>query len=268
MDVRPVLAPGEPVGYVRKHIPAPRHDRHQHPELELNLVVSGHLSYLVGSRRVDLGPRSLFWLFPGESHVLFKKDPEVAFYLGVWNPEFIRDLVGRGGPSALTARERPDAMRVLPLKAFRSLCALCDEVATVSGPGAPWAHGHLLFRAWTAFEAVAAGETEEVDPRVARAVRVMTEGEEDLSIEHMARGLDLTPDHLQKLFRKQMGLSLSDFREKTRLDRVARLMEGRNTDLTAAALAAGFGSYSAFHRAFRRNHGVSPREFYRRVEMP
>jgi transcriptional regulator GlxA family with amidase domain len=61
-----------------------------------------------------------------------------------------------------------------------------------------------------------------------------------------------------------MGLSLIEYRNRLRLDRVdAMLAKGRMT-LLQAALAAGFGSYAQFHRVFRGVRRMTPREFLRR----
>src|SRR5918995_1783331 len=43
---------------------------HRHAELELNLVVRGTATYLLGERRYALTPGTLTWLFPGQDHVL------------------------------------------------------------------------------------------------------------------------------------------------------------------------------------------------------
>lgn len=58
-------------GRVERHVAAHGSPRgHRHAELELNLVVRGRASYLLGERRYDMTPGTLTWLFPGQDHVL------------------------------------------------------------------------------------------------------------------------------------------------------------------------------------------------------
>jgi AraC-like DNA-binding protein len=61
-----------------------------------------------------------------------------------------------------------------------------------------------------------------------------------------------------------MGLSLVEYRNRLRLDRVDALIGKGGTTLLQAALASGFGSYAQFHRVFRGVRRMTPREFLRR----
>ena len=52
------------------------------------------------------------------------------------------------------------------------------------------------------------------------------------------------------------------YRTRLRLLRFVALVDSGRHNLLAAALAAGFGSYSQCHRAFRRTFGCMPRAFF------
>ncbi|HXU64750.1 MAG TPA: helix-turn-helix domain-containing protein, partial [Polyangia bacterium] len=54
------------------------------------------------------------------------------------------------------------------------------------------------------------------------------------------------------------------YRNRLRLDRFWLLVDGGRPSLLEAALAAGFGSYAQFHRVFRAQRHVTPREYLRR----
>lgn len=70
------------------------------------------------------------------------------------------------------------------------------------GQWSGWAHGHLLHRAWEAFEKTSPGKKAEVDPRVAQALQVLCGEGNDFAIAELARPLEITPGHLQSLFQK------------------------------------------------------------------
>jgi AraC-like DNA-binding protein len=58
-----------------------------------------------------------------------------------------------------------------------------------------------------------------------------------------------------------MGTTLTDYRTRLRLLRLIERVDA-GSSLLAAALEAGFGSYSQCHRAFTRVFGCTPRRFF------
>src|SRR5919106_3090346 len=68
---------------------------HRHAELEVNLVVRGTASYLLGERRYELTAGTLTWLFAGQEHVLVDESTDHALWWAVFRP----DLVARTATS-------------------------------------------------------------------------------------------------------------------------------------------------------------------------
>lgn len=89
------------------------------------------------------------------------------------------------------------------------------------------------------------------------------------------RGKDLavefgvSPGHLARAFKREMGLSLVDYRNRKRIDRFwdALRRRGRAYSLKQAAFDAGFGSYAQFNRIHKKLLGVGPRLGARRTEL-
>lgn len=77
----------------------------------------------------------------------------------------------------------------------------------------------------------------------------------------LAGELAISPGHLTRVFRTEMGVSLVEYRNRLRIERFFGLVERGGDNLLAAALAAGFGSYAQFHRVFRKVVGTTPREY-------
>jgi two-component system response regulator YesN len=84
---------------------------------------------------------------------------------------------------------------------------------------------------------------------------------EELSREDIANHVYLSPDYLTRVFKKETGLSISDFVVHQRLDLAAGLLT--NTDLSVAAVAAkvGYTNFSHFSRIFKKYMGISPAEY-------
>ncbi len=83
---------------------------------------------------------------------------------------------------------------------------------------------------------------------------------EPLSSEIIAEACGGSAAHLARRFRARKGESLMAFVRGRRLEVAAASLAKDNVDLAQLALASGFGSQSAFTRAFSRAFGVSPGE--------
>jgi methylphosphotriester-DNA--protein-cysteine methyltransferase len=94
--------------------------------------------------------------------------------------------------------------------------------------------------------------------------RALSALEDDLSIsgERLARELGVSAGHLARSFKREMAMSLVDYRNRVRMARFFEAIQGEGDcrTLHGAARAAGFGSYAQFHRTYRKFHGAPPRD--------
>jgi AraC-like DNA-binding protein len=128
----------------------------------------------------------------------------------------------------------------------------------------------LLREAWAAFaQARDSPQGTHLHPAVERACRWLCEHAADPladDLEHLAKRAGCSRPWLSRLFKQQLGMSLTEFRQRQRLRLfIERIGRGNRFSLTEAAYAAGFGCYSQCFRAFRQSMGCSPAEYLRRV---
>jgi AraC-like DNA-binding protein len=97
-------------------------------------------------------------------------------------------------------------------------------------------------------------------PQVVRAVQMLGR-DPTLSGSHLAKALGMSASSLGRQFTKELGMSIVDYRNHLRLDRFFALVDPRGGNLLQAALDAGFGSYTQFHRVFRAKYEVSAKDF-------
>jgi len=98
-------------------------------------------------------------------------------------------------------------------------------------------------------------------PAVATAVQ-MLEKDPSLSGAKIAKQLKVSLSRFARVFKLEMGTSLVDYRNQLRLEHFMTLVDSGGNNLLEAALAAGFGSYSQFHRVFWALRGKSPRQYF------
>jgi len=89
----------------------------------------------------------------------------------------------------------------------------------------------------------------------------------ELSVHSIAHALQLSPDHLSRLFRTE-PVPLSRWIWKQRLDACRRDLADprwREQGISDIAFSWGFNTAAHFSRSFREEYGVSPREWRREV---
>ncbi len=77
----------------------------------------------------------------------------------------------------------------------------------------------------------------------------------------LARELRVSTSQLSTVFREQAGVSLTQYRNRLRIERFFTEVEPSGGNLLQAAFHAGFGSYPQFHRVFRELLDATPRDY-------
>lgn len=88
-----------------------------------------------------------------------------------------------------------------------------------------------------------------------------------LPLAQLGREVGLSPSQLCKRFKKETGLTLSEYRLRRRIERAKTLLLNRQVRVCEAAFEAGFGSIPHFNRAFRRVTGCAPSEYRRQTAV-
>jgi AraC-like DNA-binding protein len=243
---------------------------HRHRELEFNLMLRGRAACAVNDRRYELRPGVLAWLFAEHSHLLLQQSDDFEMWVAVFRPKLVHSLARTPESTELCAANPAGSFcRQLPVDSFRRLDQLCRNVSAAAND--PPRHnaglGYLLLEAWNIYQAsknALAGA--ELHPAVERLAQFLSSDRRDDEFDKLAHDSGLSASRLGRLFKQQMGLSVAEFRNRQRIQRFIDLYgTGQRKTVLRAALEAGFGSYTQFHRIFSNITGYSPREHQRRV---
>lgn len=260
------LPPGHH-GWIRLAEPRGRlHHWHHHAEPEFNLVLRGSARYLLSDRRYELGRHGLVWLFPGQEHLLVDMSEDFACWIGVVRPEPLRAASGAGPRYAdLLAADPPGGFcRHLAPGDAAFLDRLCRDLEGAGGDDAPRLNAgltYLFLAAWDRFRAAGAVGGEALHPALEQAVALLAR-EPGADLDRLCAAAGATRWHLARLFRRELGTTLTAWRTRARIERALALRR-RHPRLgwLRLALDAGFGSYAQFHRAFTSATGVPPRRW-------
>lgn len=83
---------------------------------------------------------------------------------------------------------------------------------------------------------------------------------ESLTSESVARDFKISTSTLGHLFTREMGISFHKYVNRCRLQEARKLI-AMQIPMERVSAQVGFGDYSAFYRAFKREYGISPKEF-------
>jgi AraC-like DNA-binding protein len=244
----------------------PRPDRHN--EIEVNLLKSGSLTYLLGGHRITIAARRLavFWAAIPHQIVDFHGE-ETYFVVTVPLSAFLAagldlSVVNRVLKGELVIDSDHDA---------------CDE---------------LKFQQWEQ-------ELREGDPRSEQAVRLEVQARlvrlarvvskrrtprypeptlsradqlacyiarnyhQPLTAEQIAAANGLHANYAMNLFRRAFGTTMSTFITQHRISHAQRSLVTTDDPIVSIAFGAGFQSLSRFNEAFKAACGCSPRQYRR-----
>jgi AraC-like DNA-binding protein len=241
---------------------------HTHRELELNLVTKGIGNYIVNNASYSLGPGTLLWLFPGQRHVLMDCSPQLEMWIAVFRPELVNRFCTNSACVLTSINQRKVFIGIiLPLEMHYINNIIID--ISESQHDKEYINsglGYLLRRTWSAFEkSTNAIGKEYLHPAVVRMMGLMSLSKLDEPLSDLAEQSGLSHSRLSRIFKEQTTQSLSEFRDRIRLERFCRIYQDKsNINMLDCAYEAGFGSYAQFYRIFKKHLLINPANYWKK----
>ena len=263
---------------------------HQHAELEINLVVRGSVTYVIGKGRYKFHQGECLWLFPGQPHRCIDRSADALYYVVSFKPSLIARTCHLEENSILK-KSRPPKNAVLhtmvPPAKFGLIRGIMDtlveggfdsdtlnrEVGYGLTTGFRYEHSqpdllnsglaHILQLAW---DCQLASSTERRDTPlhspVLKVLEILRKERECESVDELARKCGVSASYLSRAFKQEVGVPISRYRNTMRLERFweIRNKATRHMTLSEAVYEAGFGSYSQFSKIYRATFGRCPQE--------
>jgi AraC-like DNA-binding protein len=257
---------------------------HRHLDLEINYVLTGPMTYLLGGRMVELPLRRICLLWGGVPHQMVRS-PQAAEVIWItiplnivmrWGlPEtlirpllttgFLEDAAPREGDFDLLSqwlddlpgrgergKDRPpeEAVQRIVLLEIEARLRRFDRGLP---PSPPFVLARSEVKAAHSDKGIAAVET--------MASFITRNFAEEIGVPQIAEAAYLHPNYAMTLFRQHTGMTLSQYLTLQRVAHAQRLLSVSDLPIHEIALQSGFGSVSRFYEAFRHHTGTSPRRF-------
>ena len=231
---------------------------HSHDAIEFNLVIAGQGVLFLDRAEYELSPGVLVWLLPNQSHRLLPGPDLTMWVFSCPSDRCERDLLDDVARHPRRVLAREDAITLDRL--FAHISQDADEPGLYRA-GLDYALRTARHLSVSGAEAAAPPP----HPAVITALRVLREQPDIPNAGALAAKCGVSQDYLRELLVDQTGRGFVEWRNRSRLERF-QILYPESDDLLTAALDAGFGSYTQFHRVFSETVGVTPGEWVKGPE--
>ena len=229
--------------------------RHAHESAYFGLVLQGSYREIYEGRTRECGPSTLLFHPAGELHSEQHDDVLVRIFSIELSPAW-RDRL----PEHAAALGTPGCLRSGEL--VRLALRLYEE-SRVDDPVAPLAIEGLMLELLAETCRQGSLPAESRAPRWLRQARDLLNEQyaADLSLETIARSVNVHPTHLCRAFRQHYHCTPGDFVRRLRVDRARQYLAESDTPLAEIALRVGYSDQSHLATAFKRLAGLTPSRF-------
>lgn len=264
------------------NISPPDIDFHQHPFYEIFVFLSGNASYVIEGRTYKLRPGDILLTSNEDIHrpEVYTGKPYERFVIWLSSDffDYIKDF-GDDLSACFTDASSKDYRLIRPSEhRFTKMKRLIDQLDRLredSNMGSKaLTHARIIeflvqiSRAYydTADMVVSISEDISEDNRINQIVTYINEHlSEELSLDQIADAFYLSKFYLSKRFKQYTGLSIYQYIMKKRLT-VARNMLSEGVPVIEACNQCGFGDYSNFLKAFKREFTCTPTSYMKQMQ--
>lgn len=85
--------------------------------------------------------------------------------------------------------------------------------------------------------------------------------DEDISLDTLARRVDLSPIYISKMFKEKLGVNYIEFLTSCRMERAKKLLADPQKSLKEISIDVGYHEPNYFSKVFKKMYDVSPKEY-------
>lgn len=253
---------------------------HYHDFNKIIIFLSGNVTYLIEGKAYKLKPWDILFVSSGEIHKPLIDSEKVYDRIVIWiNHEFIESHTKSGynllNCFGLTRKRKLNILRLDSngLEDIKYTLDKLDETFVSQGFGNEILKNALFLELMVYLNRLFMNtyiyknqQTKDIqyDKTVNCLLDYINKNlNKDLSIDKLSSLFYVSKYYLMHKFKAQTGYTIHNYIQKKRLIKASELIKD-GKPVTEVYLECGFGDYSNFVRAFKKNFGYSPKEYYKK----
>lgn len=250
-------------------------EHHYHDFNKIIIFISGSVTYNIEGRAYRLKPWDILLISSGEVHLPIVDDGSDYERIVLWLDQGFLDNhniddCDLSSCFFIAASEGKNLMRLNAefLGEVKKTLILLEDSCKTAGFGSRILKNSLflqlivqLNRLYLSPEAAVADAAPQVDATIESVIRYIKDNiDEDLSIDALSARFYLSRYYLMHKFKQQTGYTIHSYIMNKRIIKAASLLRN-GMQAYEICFQTGFGDYSSFVRAFKKNTGMSPKQY-------
>ena len=236
------------------------HSHHFHDIYEIYYMVSGRCQYLIDDREYEINMGDVVLIPEGVVHkTKYGEKPHRRLLIECsihFIPETLRERITS---SVFLCRSSRETQQIYELLQKIEAEYKRDDFLTQESLKS---YMSLLFITLARSEnTIGLGETK--NPIISKAVSyIRSNFNSDITLSEVAKSHFISPEHLSRTFKKEMGVGFSDFLTLVRLQKAENLLKKRDDkSISEIAYSCGFNDSNYFSDKFKKAYGISPLQY-------
>lgn len=88
---------------------------------------------------------------------------------------------------------------------------------------------------------------------------------EDISLDEVAKYVNLTPSYVSKLFKKKLGVNFNTYLTTRKINEAKRMLKEENVNINEIAFIVGYNEPNYFCKVFKKIEGITPTKFRQNI---
>lgn len=253
---------------------------HYHEFNKIIIFISGDVTYLIEGKAYKLKPWDVLFINSNDIHKPVINPDSIYERIVIWvNSKFLnihnKDNSDLSTCFELSSKQKSSLLRINPddQKHIKSTLTALEEASKSLGFGNTILKNSLFLQLMVYLNRLILGTGINVvssdikyDQRIGDIISHINSClADDLSVECISSRFYINKYYLMHSFKEQTGYTLHNYIQQKRLAKAASMIKS-GMQAMDVCVECGFGDYSSFVRAFKKNFALSPKQYYKAVK--